>query len=123
MLELIPGFNCPSPKKLKTLMEGEFEGIYLKIVDIIKHCSKICLSADIGTTKGMRYSYLAIMAHVFIDCEAVSLALDIVYLEESHTADYVRQCFVDVIDKFKINPSKIFRVITDSGANMRAAFL
>ena len=42
--------------------------------------------------------------------------------ESPHTAEYVMQLVDNILDEWKIPCYKIFRILTDNGSNMLAAF-
>lgn len=95
----------------------------LRVTAILKDVRFMSLSSDIMTTKGMRFSYLAVIAHAWYQNGWKSFVLDHIEMEESHTAGYIRKLCDSVMAEYEIPTHKIVRVVTDSAANMKAAFM
>jgi hypothetical protein len=87
--------------------------------------SPFSISTDIATTKGMTQSFLGICAH-FHDKDTRSLrcvGVALVPSRDSHTAKYIGGKLYDALSTLKLSEEKVFRVVTDSALNMKAAFL
>lgn len=104
-------------------MVEELEEMKKKIINFLNKSGNISLTTDIATTKGMTGSYLGIIAHVWEKNRIFSIAIDLISMNEKHTAQNIRAIVDAVIADFKIESNKIFRIITDSGANVKAAFV
>jgi len=86
---------------------------------------KCSFGVDIATTKGMMLSFLGISAHVWsANGKRIHVfGLDLVELQERHSAAYVHKTFTETLKKFGLNEAKTLRVVTDCGRNMINAFL
>lgn len=69
-------------------------------------------------------SMLGITAHVYAANGSCirSFGLELVELQERHTAAYVYRLFTEVLEKLKLSQRRTLRVVTDCGSNMIAAF-
>lgn len=65
-------------------------------------------------------SLLGITAHVYAaDGSCIrSFGLELVELQESHTADYVYKLFQDVLEQLKLGQRRTFRVVTVATRNV-----
>ena len=72
----------------------------------------------------MTASFLGITCHYFnhIDMKCHSITLAVKRFPSPHTATRVLEVFESVIEDWKLSVSRIFRVLTDNGSNMLAAF-
>uniref|UniRef100_A0A915CR38 Uncharacterized protein n=1 Tax=Ditylenchus dipsaci TaxID=166011 RepID=A0A915CR38_9BILA len=95
LLSLIPNFTVPSRYQLNKLMKEELDEMLKVLIQLIKNSPGLSISADIGTTRNNRLSFLLLMVHVF-DIKAgrpLTYALDIMHLRERHTGEYIaRPC-------------------------------
>lgn len=68
-----------------------------KVKEVIQQSTYVAISADIATTKGMRYSYMGIIAHVWDGIKSRALGLEHVELFEQHKSVYIRKLLEDAI--------------------------
>lgn len=101
-------------------MDAELDSVCLKIRKIFASDSMISMSTDIATTKGMRLSYLGVVVHSW---RQKSIALDIKELHNRHNADYISSMMAEILADFNVSGRKVFRIVTDSASNMKAAFM
>uniref|UniRef100_A0A915DDA7 Transposase n=1 Tax=Ditylenchus dipsaci TaxID=166011 RepID=A0A915DDA7_9BILA len=87
--------------QLNKLMKEELDEMLKVLIQLIKKSPGLSISADIGTTRNNRLSFLLLMVHVF-DIKAerpLTYALDIMHLRERHTGEYIARCIRNCLEK------------------------
>uniref|UniRef100_A0A915CYP5 Uncharacterized protein n=1 Tax=Ditylenchus dipsaci TaxID=166011 RepID=A0A915CYP5_9BILA len=62
LLGMIPGFVMPSRRQLNEMMESELQKMQKNLLQLIKDSPGLAMSADIGSTRNNKHSFLLIMA-------------------------------------------------------------
>lgn len=122
MHELNPQYYSCSRKRLtNTLIPRMFEKAIFHLETELSKATTVTVTADAWSDPCMK-AYFAVTAHIITD-EWISKAflLDCKKLNGSHTADYLRDCYDDIINRYNIQV-KTTHVVTDNAANMRKAF-
>ena len=85
---------------------------------------RISLCADIWSKKGMTASFLGLTAHYYSRSKKAKCNITIAVrrFESPHTAERVSKLVDEIVCEWKIPYYKIFRILTDNGSNMIAAF-
>src|SRR5262249_9850352 len=113
---LVPNFRLPTEKTLTKQINAEVARVVDSVHALMQlNSSSLSVSCDIGTTRGMVNSYLAIAVH-FYDVSArklQSLALDVVPLVQRHTADYISEVVSLALERAGVDSAEVYRYITD----------
>ena len=90
----------------------------------IDSAERISLCADIWSKKGMTASFLGLTAHYYSRSKKAKCNITIAIrgFESPHTAERVSKLVDEIVSEWKIPSYKIFRILTDNGSNMIAAF-
>ena len=114
----------PHSKKFGTEIENLYGNVKRKISSSMQNARLISVCADIWSKPGMTASFLGITAHYFSyqDTQRHNVTLSVSRLPSPHTADRILEAFDTIICQWDILHSKLFRVLTDNGSNMVAAF-
>ncbi|KAH7697138.1 transposase [Aphelenchoides avenae] len=125
LLEMVPKFKVPDRRTLGQQVDTELSHLQETIAKYLGG-SKYYYSfgVDISTTKGMMLSLIGITAHVFAENGSCvrAFGLELVEMEERHTAVYVRRLFNATLEKLKLREARTLRIVTDCGKNMINAF-
>ena len=122
--ELDPRYKIPHSKKLGIEIENLYGNVKRKISSSLQNTRLISVCANIWSKPGMTTSFLGITAHYFSyhDSHRHNVTLAVSRLPSPHTADRILETFDAIIDQWEIPHNKLFRVLTDNGSNMVAAF-
>jgi hypothetical protein len=125
-LNQIPVFKNKVPGKKRVLNKMDnlmLDTIGCHIDQISSNKLPFSIALDIATTKGMRQSFLGIVV-LYIDVDLIlqRFALDLIELTERHTAQYVYEVVEDALNEWDLCIKNVSGVVTDGGANMKAAF-
>ena len=124
LTEFDPRYQIPHRQKLSKEIENLFHKLRNKLSISMQAARKLSLCADIWSKQGMTASFLGITCHYFnhSDMKRHSITLAVKRFPSPHTAARVLEVFESVIEDWKLPVLKIFRVLTDNGSNMLAAF-
>lgn len=124
LTELDPRYVPPHRNKLDFHIQSVYDKLKMKLSTSMKSANVISICTDIWSKPGMTSSYLGVTAHFFSqqDRSRYSITLAAARLPSPHTAISILDTIVEVLAKWEIPNSKIFRVLTDNGSNMVAAF-
>jgi len=122
--ELDACYKLPHSKKLGVEIENLYSNVKSKISSSLQNARFISICTDIWSKPGMTASFLGITAHYFShqDSQRHNVTLAVSRLPSPHTADRILETFDTVMSQWSIPKCKIFRVLTDNGSNMVAAF-
>lgn len=125
LLGRIPKLKIPDRRQLGELVENELKQLQSAVCAYLGS-SKYAYSfgVDISTTKGMTLSFLGITAHVWSTDNSTirTFGLEMVPLEERHTAVYIHKVFQDTLKSLKLSETKTLRIVMDCGRNVLNAF-
>lgn len=84
-------------------------------------CISLCI--DIWSKKDMS-SYVGLTTHFYSSCshKRMIFGLDLVPIIGRHTAENIKKVVNSVIEYWNIDASKVFKYVTDNGANIVKAF-
>lgn len=124
MVEADPRFVIPHRKKLHLEIEKVVCELKFKLADNLKQSRMMSLCTDIWSRPCMTASFLGITCHYFNhnDFKRHNITLAVHHFPSPHTADRVLDVFESAIGSWNISKSRVFRVLTDNGSNMIAAF-
>lgn len=123
LASLDPQYHLPTRKHLSTkLLKAKFDAVKEKVMTKVQQASCINLTIDLWTNRQMR-SFLGITAHfISNNWEMESVMLGCNRVMGRHTAENILAWFEEVIAEFHIQ-QKLKHIITDSGANVKKAFV
>lgn len=115
-LELIPSRRMLTSKMLPDLYMSTKQ----KIQQIINDTNHISITSDIWTSMNVD-SYLTVTAHMYDnDFKLKTFVLTTEKLDKNHTAQYIYEILRKILENWNIT-NKVIAVVTDSGANIKAA--
>ena len=82
------------------------------------------VTVDLWSWPGFSASFISVTCH-FIDPDQYllqSCLLACKKIDQPHTAENIFLVYNNIISTWKINESKIFRIVTDNGSNITKAF-
>jgi hypothetical protein len=123
--ELDPLYTLPHRKKLNNDIEKMYNSLKFTLASTLDNAHRICFCTNIWTKAGMSASFLGVIAHFFTpnDRKRHHITLAVQRFESPHTAARVAEVLHNVVSTRWSTPgNKIFRVLTDNGSNMIAAF-
>lgn len=114
-------YKLPSRKLIgTTLIPNLYESTRHKIETILSQAKYVSLTSDVWTSLNT-ISFITVTVHFFdIDLNLKTYVLTTRKLESNHTAQYLSEVLTDVIKEWNIE-DKIVAIVTDSGANIKAA--
>lgn len=121
---LDPRYSVPSRQVIVKEVEKVVIELKAKIGSYLEEASKVSITADLWSKKGLTSSYLGITAHFFSrkDNRKHSATLAVRRMTSAHTGLHIREAVDSVLSEWDIHPSKIIASITDNGSNIIAAF-
>lgn len=115
-----PLYTIPSRKSITTRIEKMYIDKSQSIRNIIENINYISLTTD-GWTSTAIDSYLTFTAHYFDDnWKLYSVTLSIEEIQESHTAENLKDSIMNVIESWNLN-NKITGISHDNAANISNA--
>lgn len=117
--------DIPGPKGLVSEMKTFSHQLKSKIMTSLQSASRIALSSDIWSNKGLNGSYLGIIATYYdklIERRRVVLLAVRKFTTIHHYNSHVFEIAKQVASEFEIPPKKVWRILSDGGSNMVAAF-
>ena len=120
-----PKLNCPGRKALESSIDQLMDRIKNNICQRLERASKICVSSDIWTKRGMTSSYLGVLATYYDSNEErkVNAVLAVrKFGNVRHTSTNIVAEMESIFSEYKLPDRKIWKVMTDSGSNMVCAF-
>lgn len=127
--ELFRKFVSVVPKDFKVpyrpLMETHIQNYYSSLKSVMikemNEAGKINLVVDAWTKKGYTSSYLGVVAVFYnrmVERKEVIVLAHRQFNETHHTHDVIQDMYRGILNESKIDPKKIWRIVTDSGSNM-----
>ena len=122
--ELDPRYKVPNRKAICQEIDKVYQQLKERIKSVLDDSSSISLCADIWSKPGMTASFLGITAHCFTlnTDNRHTLCIGLKRFPSPHTGARIAELLQTVVDQWCIDSSKLFRVLTDNGSNMVAAF-
>lgn len=122
--EMDKRYRAPHRKKLGQEIDKVYSKLKANISLVLENAQKVTICADIWSKSGLTASFLGITAHCFThhDQKRHNITLALRRFPSPHTGDRVAELFHRIIEQWKIPGGKVFRVLTDNGSNMVAAF-
>lgn len=113
-----PLYTVPSRKTITKLLDAKYEVLKDKFINNIQKASSFTLTCDIWTDVSNK-SYLGVTIH-YLKTEILLTKgiIGVIPLESNHTAEYIKDELLSVLENFKINQTDITAVVTDSASNM-----
>ncbi|CAI6373453.1 unnamed protein product [Macrosiphum euphorbiae] len=114
-------YKLPSQKLIgTTLIPNLYDSTRKMIETILSHTKYVSLTSDIWTSLNT-ISFITVTVHFFDNnLNLKTYVLTTRKLESNHTAQYLSGVLTDIIREWKIN-TKVVAIVTDSGANIKAA--
>ncbi|XP_071650785.1 E3 SUMO-protein ligase ZBED1 [Temnothorax longispinosus] len=116
-----PLYTVPSRRTITRLIDAKYDFLKDSFKEDLKLSSTFTLTCDIWTDVSNQ-SYLGVTIH-YLRHELVlsNATIGVFPLMQNHTANYVRETLISVIESFGIDVESIIAVVTDSAANMKKA--
>lgn len=114
---LNPNYKIPDKRTIRyELLPQLFHEAKAKLKLILSETVFLSLTTDIWTSTSMD-SYITITTHFFYKDKLQSCVLTTKAIQESHTAENLRDIVLDILTEWEIR-DKIVCITTDNGANM-----
>lgn len=119
---LNPSYKIMSRKTLTTsIIPTISDDLKSKLKADLEKCESINITSDIWSDGSMR-SYIGFCVTGFNNnWELCKGMLGCINVTGSHTSDLIYKEFIEILEEFNIT-RKLFKVVTDGGANMKKAF-
>lgn len=113
-----PLYKVPSRRTITRLMDAKYDILKERFKKDLKLGSSYTVTCDIWTDISNQ-SYLGVTIHYLRhELILINATIGVFPLTQNHTAKYIREKLVSVIESFEIDLSSITAFVTDSGANM-----
>ena len=122
--ELNSRYQTPGRSKIGKEIDQIYSKLKHDITESLNLAEKISFCVDVWSKKGMSASFLGLTAHYYHREKKVKCneAIAVRRFESPHTADRVSQLVDTILEEWHIPYYKVFRILTDNGSNMLAAF-
>ena len=114
----VPLWKPPSRDTLTRLAELKYSDLQALVCKAISELPSMSLTFDIWTDTHTTTSYLGGTLHHFNGYKMEPNTLSVTKLEASHTADYIKEIYQEICDKWSIYKEKVELVVTDNAANI-----
>ncbi|GAU88400.1 hypothetical protein RvY_01108 [Ramazzottius varieornatus] len=110
-------------KVLNTEMDKVYEQKLVNMKAVLRRTTKISLSTDIWTKRGMSESKLAVTARIYDPLTKTMRRMTLACrtFPSPHTAVRLFKLTMEILTEWEIPPYTISAVVTDNGSNMVAA--
>uniref|UniRef100_A0A915CV50 Transposase n=1 Tax=Ditylenchus dipsaci TaxID=166011 RepID=A0A915CV50_9BILA len=119
--------NFPLPKchkTMKTILFRKSEEVIEKLKHQFSNLTiRPSITVDIWTDESLKNSYLGVTMHLIKVNSLQRVFLGLRHLKFSHTAEYIRAETEELLQVYGLDLSKVFKVVTDNGSNMKNAFM
>lgn len=114
-------YTLPSRRTIeRTLIPNVYETTRAKVFGLISNAKHVAITSDIWTSMNTE-SYLTATVHFFdTDLQLRTFVLTTEKLTSNHTAQYLSEVLHGIFDNWNIQ-TKVCAIVTDSGANIKAA--
>lgn len=121
MKTAVPLYNLPSRKTITRLMAMKYETLKKKVKLHLEEITSYTITYD-NWTDVSNQSYIGITIHYVTSNGALkNRYLAVEPLHESHTAGYLSEILLSVLDSFGLNPQNATAIVSDSAANIKKA--
>lgn len=119
MKEICPLYKVSTRNTVKNHIDKEYEIAALRFLQtLISDINYFTLTTDIWTADMQNKSFIGVTVQYVQGMEMKSACLDVLKLNQSHTAAYISSSLQNILNKWKISKDKIVAVVTDNGANI-----
>lgn len=122
--ELNPSFVIPSRGTLSKEYDHYANVLKGVICERLKRAKNILLITDVWSKRGLSESFLGVRIRFFC-CQLErfqNFTIAVRSFPSPHTGNAIRELTLQICKEFGIEPSSVFRVLTDDAANMRKAY-
>ncbi|XP_011859726.1 PREDICTED: zinc finger BED domain-containing protein 1-like [Vollenhovia emeryi] len=117
----VPLYNLPSRKTITKLMTMKYEMLKKDVKVHLKEVTSYTITCD-NWTDISNQSYIGITIHYAMPNGTLkNRCLAVESLHESHTATYLSEILLSVLDSFELNPENATAIVSDSAANIKRA--
>ena len=122
--ELDTRYQVPGRFKIAKELDMLYSNLKKDLRESLNSAERISLCADIWSKKGMTASFLGLTAHYYSRSkkDKCNITIAVYRFESPHTAERVSKLVDDIVSEWEIPCYKVFRILTDNGCNMIAAF-
>ena len=117
--DLNPHARVPEQSKVKRELDNLWDTVKISIGKALNFSRESSVTADIWTSKNLKYSYLGLTVH-FFDPESkkkCSRKIACREIASPHTGVRIADMIADILDEYKIF-NKVNFIVTDNGSNM-----
>lgn len=121
MKTAVPLYTIPSRRTITRLMNEKYDVLKNRFKSNLKQDVSYTLTCDIWTDVSNQ-SYLGVTLH-YLKEEIVltNATVGVFPLNTNHTADYISNTLLSILDSFNIDSNRIVAVVSDSASNMTGA--
>lgn len=114
-------YTIPSRRTIeRTLIPNKYESTRSKVFELVSKAKHVAITSDIWTSMNTE-SYLTVTVHFFdTKLQLRTFVLNTKKLTAKHTAQYLSEVLKSIFDDWNIL-TKVCAIVTDSGANIKAA--
>lgn len=118
MKVVTPLYKVPSRKTFTKLLDAKYEVLKGKFIKNLEKTASFTLTCDIWTDVSNK-SYIGVTVH-YLKTETLLTkgTIGVIPLESNHTAEYIKNELLAVLEHFNIKPANITAIVTDSAPNM-----
>lgn len=121
MKTTVPLYNLPSRTTITRLMDAKYEALRAKVQLALQEVTSFTITCD-NWTDVSNQSYMGITIHyATTDGGLKNGCLGVTPLYETHTAEYLSQTLLSVLDSFGLQQGNATAVVSDNGANVKKA--
>jgi len=121
MKTAVPLYNLPSRKTITRLMAIKYEMLKKNVKVHLKEVMSYTITCD-NWTDISNQSYIGITIHYAMPNGVLkNRCLAVEPLHESHTAAYLSEILLSVLDSFELNPENATAIVSDNAANIKKA--
>lgn len=118
-----PLYKIPCRTTITRLIETKYDYLSSMIKNRLKTIENVCLTTDVWTDTLNTKSYIGVTAHYLLNTDYKSVTIGVSELEESHTAEYLKDWLLKIIKDWNINKENIVVVVSDNANNIKKAIV
>jgi len=124
LYELDSRYQVPGRFKIAKELDMLYSNMKIDLRESLSSAERISLCVDAWSKRGMSASFLGLTAHFYSRSkkDKCNITIAVRRFESPHTAERVSILVNEIANEWKIPYHKIFRILTDNGSNMIAAF-
>lgn len=121
MKEVAPLYKVPTRNTIKARILQKYDAVSSHFRCLLKKIEDITVTTDIWSEMMTTKSYLEVTIHFIHSSKLCSASLGIFELSKCHSANYISDELLNVLNLWCIPKSKILAVVTDNDSTMLKA--